>query len=209
MTVAKFKMVYFLVLITVLHSFNCNTTPFSRRLCSELRQPGNDSFFSLLNTSYADTLSTHPPVEERHCCGLRSASLGMGMLLDWSSPPGCWCPQSALRLTSALPSHYSPRAVGGQSYQVEWCYKINWMLRRGKCWRWWTEESPRWEPQLFPKTSEWIGMRLEAKQLDYRLGLQSELNMSDPTSVACRSSVTFCRLETLPAHVQCACQKLE
>lgn len=85
------------------------------------------------------------------------------MQLDWSSPSGCRCPQSALRLTSALPSHYSPRAVGGQSYQVEWCYKINWMLRRGKCWRWWTEESPRWELQLFPETSKRIGMRIQGQ----------------------------------------------
>lgn len=105
----------------------------------------------------------HPPVEERCCWGLRSASLEITMQLDWSSPWGCRCPQSALRLTSALPSHYSPRAVGGQSYQVEWCYKINWMLRRGKCWRWWTEESPRWELQLFPETSKRIGMRIQGQ----------------------------------------------
>lgn len=81
----------------------------------------------------------HQPVGEQHHCGLLKgwgATLEIGMQLDWRSPLGCWCPQSASRLTSVLPSHYSPRAAGGQRYQVEWCYKINWTLCWGKFWRW-------------------------------------------------------------------------
>lgn len=62
--------------------------------------------------------------------------------LYWRFPLGGWSPYSAMRLTSASPSNYSPRDVGGQCYQVEWCYKINWMLRWGKCWRLWTERIP-------------------------------------------------------------------
>lgn len=60
--------------------------------------------------------------------------------LSWrSSLGGVVFPVSTLR--SVQSSHYSPRDLGGQCYQVEWCYKINWMFRRGKCWRWWTERA--------------------------------------------------------------------
>lgn len=100
------------------------------------------------------------------------------MQLEWRSPLGCPCPQLASELTSALPSHYSPRAAGGQRYQVEWCYKINWTLHWGKCWRWWTERVPAENQSSSlkpPSESDWD---FRAKQLDYRLGMQSELNMS-------------------------------
>lgn len=159
---ATFKMLYFLVLTTVRHSSNCNASPFlvSSALSSDIQEKIPFFIKDFLPWHF---ILTHPPVEERCCWGLRSTSLEITTQLDWSSPSGCQCPQSALRLTSALPSHYSPRAVGGQSYQVEWCYKINWMLRRGKCWRWWTEESPRWELQLFPETSKRIGMRIQGQ----------------------------------------------
>lgn len=130
--------------------------------------------------------------------------------LSWTSPLGGWSPKLALRLTSAPPSHYSPRDLGGHCYQVEWCYKINWMLRWGKCWRWWTERAPARNHSSLQlpwvlQTGTW------AEQLDDWLGkrLQSELNMSNPTSVVCWRPVTLCSSERLPVHVQWACQVLE
>lgn len=48
-------------------------------------------------------------------------------------PLSSWSPKSWCRLTSESPSCYP---LGGhQSSRVEWHYKINWILRRGKCWR--------------------------------------------------------------------------
>lgn len=168
---------------------------------------------SLLVTSYPDTSSTNIHLWGNSTAvgllGGWGATLEIGMQLEWRSPLGCPCPQLASGLTSALPSHYSPRAAGGQLYQVEWCYKINWTLHWGKCWRWWTERVPAENQSSSlkpPSESDWD---FRAKQLDYRLGMQSELNMSAPAGVARRSSVTFCTLEMLPAHAQCACQKLE
>lgn len=130
--------------------------------------------------------------------------------LSWTSPLGGWSPKLALRLTSASPSHYSAMDLEGQCYQVDWCYKINWMLRWGKCWRWWTERAPAQNHSSLQlpwvlQTGTW------AEQLDDWLGkrLQSELNMSNPTSVVCWRPVTLCSLERLPVHIQWACQVLE
>lgn len=108
------------------------------------------------------------------------------MQLDWRSPLGCRCPQSASGLTSALPSHYSPRAAGGQRYQVEWCYKINWTLCWGKCWRWWTERVPA------ENTSSFLKPQSESDRLQGRtagllpgdaIGIKHELPGRRGTSV--------------------------
>lgn len=73
---------------------------------------------------------------------------------------------SALR--SMQSSHYSPRDLGGQFYQVEWSYKINWMFCWGKCRRWWTERAPAQSGS--PVELPWVLQTgTEARQLDDRL----------------------------------------
>lgn len=122
----------------------------------------------------------HRLVGKRHCCGLLKgwgATLEIEMQLDWGSPLGCRCPQSATGLTSALPSHYSPKAAGGQRYQVKWCYKINWTLCWGKCWRWWTERVPAENTSSFlkpPSELDWLQGRTAGLLAGAAIGIKHE-----------------------------------
>lgn len=54
-------------------------------------------------------------------------------------PHGAWSFQSTLRSDLTVTISLIPRDPSGQPYRVECSYKINWMLHRGKCWRWRTE----------------------------------------------------------------------